>query len=302
LCLVSTARAQIVIDFTFDHLNGVAPGGVPSDAVRAEDKSGNRYHGFYGGGAGATPARLDGVTPGQITPSGTPGLDFSNNSTGTVILRQNLTAGTNNFTFGAGNTPSPYFTIGATDSWTIEGVVNFQNAGDDEVIIANNFSSVAVGEWWWRTENAAGVRGLQFRFDDGPDATSDIHLTDAILDNLWHHVAVVFDRDPNGDGVNGADGQVRTYVDQVLIGTTNFNPSLLGVIGDGTRDIEIGHFDAATPNFDGFMDRIVISRSALGPGSFVAAVPEPVSILLWVAVAAVSIGGMSLRQRQQSHR
>ena len=243
----------VVLDFTFDHLaaNHVE-GEKIQDATRAEDVGGNRHHGFYSGGANS-------VHYTEMTPSGMGGLDFSQTpGQGGVIIRDNLSdggAGSPNAWWGGGNTPLQPV-IGAGESWTIEAVINFQGTGGTEAIIANNGGG---SEWWWRV---TGGDTLQCLFADSNSSTGGIsHNVPGGLDSDWHHVALVFDR--------GA-GEVRSYYDYVLIGTTSFTPGDFGAIGNATRDLEIGQFDGTSSrDFDGQMDQLRISDEVLLPEEFI---------------------------------
>ena len=246
-------EGRVVVDYTFDHLSAAhVEGEKIQDARRAEDTSGNRHHGFYSGGSNS-------VHYTEMTPSGTGGLDFSQTpGQGGVIIRDNLSdggVGSPNSWWAGGNTPVQPV-MGAGESWTIEAVINFQGTGGTEAIIANNGGG---SEWWWRV---TGGDTLQCLFADANSSTGGIsHNVPGGLDSDWHHVALVFDR--------GA-GEVRSYYDYVLIGTTSFVPGDFGAIGNATRDLEIGQFDGTSNrDFDGQLDRLRISDEVLATTEFI---------------------------------
>lgn len=257
----------VVADYTFDHLSSVhVEGEKIQDARRAEDTSGNRHHGFYSGGANS-------VHYTEMTPSGTGGLDFSRTpGQGGVIIRDHLSdggVGSPNGWWVGGSTPLQPV-IGARESWTIEAVINFQGTGDTEAIIANNGGG---SEWWWRV---TGGDTLQCLFADGNSSTGGIsHLVPGGLDRDWHHVALIFDREA---------GEVRSYYDYVLIGTTSFVSDDLGEIGNATRDLEIGQFDGTSNrDFDGQLDRLKISDEVLTTTEFIGGATEVPVINSFVA-------------------
>lgn len=251
--LTHLADAGLVIDYTFDHLSANhVEGEKISDATRAEDASGNRHHGFYSGAGNS-------IHYTGMTPSGTGGVDFSlTPGQGGVIIRDNLNdagSGSPNSWWGAGNTPVQPV-IGSGESWTIEAVINFQGTGGTEAIIANNGGG---SEWWWRV---TGGDTFQCLFADSNSSTGGIsHNVPGGFDNDWHHVALVLDR---------SAGELRSYYDYVLIGTTSFTPGDFGAIGNATRDLEIGQFDGTSSrDFDGQMDRLRISDEVLSVTQFV---------------------------------
>ena len=282
--LVTKYQSHIVADWTFDHLAGLTEGAQVPNARRTQDESGNRHHGFYSGNDNS-------VDVTYLTPTGTAGIDFVRDGSGGVIVRHGIGDsgdGSPNAWWGSGDTPLQP-TIGDLESWTIEAIINFKTAGGAEAIIANN-GGTGTSEWWWRT-NSTG-NGLQFLFEDtagadgGATVVIDTHGTNLINNDDWHHVALVFDRDA---------GEVRTYYGDPtggeLVGTTPFTAADFGAIGHATRDLEIGQFDGSSArDFGGLMDRLVISNTVLGPGSFVAPVPEPGTFVLML----FAFGGLGL--------
>ena len=182
-----------------------------------------------------------------------------------MIIRDDLAdagEGSPNPWWGDGNTPLQPV-IEATESWTIEAIINFQTAPDVESVIANNGPG---SEWWWRATNGDT---LQCLFADVDTTTGDVdHIVPGGFDDNWHHIALVFDRTAE---------EIRTYYGDVsggtLIGTTSFSNLDYDTIGNATRDMEIGQFDLSFErDFNGFMDRVMISNEVLAPGSFRATV------------------------------
>ena len=252
------SSGAIIFDMTFDHLAGTADGAKLSDGQRTEDSSGSRHHGFFSGGAQS-------IHHTTSTISGTSGVDFSQTAgPGGIIVRDNLAdggVGSPNAWWGAGNTPAAQPTIGAGVSWTIESVININSQSDTGAIISNNGGG---SEWWWRV---TGGGTLQALFADADTTTGAIsHAVPGGFDSDWHHVALIFDR---------TAGEVRTYYDYSLIGTTAFTPADYGAIGNATRDLEIGQFDGTSArDFDGMMDQIRISDTVLATSEFIQ-IPEP---------------------------
>ena len=253
----ANASAATVLDVTFDHLSDLSEGAQVPDARRAQDESGNRHHGFYSGGGGS-------VDVTYLTPTGTAGADFIADGSGGVIIRDALAdggSGSPNPWYGAGSTPVEP-TIGASDSWTIEAIINFRGTTGTESIIANNGTG---SEWWWRANGG----NLQFLFKDSGGG---------------------------GDAISTTVSATHTVTGGALIGTTAFTSANFDAIGNATRDIEIGQFDGtSTRDFDGLMDRVVISDSILGPGTFAAAiVPTPAALPAGLAL----MGVLAMRRRR----
>jgi len=141
---------------------------------------------------------------------------------------------------------------------------------------------------WWVRITATG--GLEFMFQDAEGQRAFATHGSGLNDGLWHHIALTIDRlDDGNDNMT-----VTSYLDGEVFGstTTTYVGNGVDVVGVGTRDIEIGTFGGRTDRqFDGMIDRIVISDELLAPGSFV--VPEPATLIL------LGLGGVAFLHRRR---
>ncbi len=268
--------------------------GVQAQGELTIDSSGtvgtNAWDGYFDGGAltgTSMPVVLDGATAG--TPSGTNALDLRN-ITGGVVLHQALSYSEIGDLYGgrttaSPDTPSPYFTLGETEEWTMEFVLNVTDGYSLRGGIINDVLDTT--QQWWVRITATG--GLEFMFQDAEGQRAFATHGSGLNDGLWHHIALAIDRlDDGNDNMT-----VTSYLDGEVLGstTTVYVGNGVDVVGVGTRDIEIGTFGGRTDRqFDGMIDRIVISDELLAPGSFV--IPEPATLIL------LGLGGVAFLRRR----
>lgn len=248
------------------------------------------YDGYFDGGkvtGTSMPVILDGVTAGA--PSGTNVLDLRS-ITGGVILHQALSYSTLGDLYGgrtaaSPDTPSPYFTLGETEEWTMEFVLNVTQGYNLRGGIMTDVANTT--EQWWVRITTAG--GLEFMFQDAEGQRCTGAHGSGLNDGQWHHIALTIDRlDDGNDNMT-----VTSYVDGTFYAstTTAYTGNGVDLVGAGTRDIEIGTFGGRTDRqFNGMMDRIVISDEVLAPGSFV--IPEPMTLVL------LGLGGAAALRRR----
>jgi hypothetical protein len=267
---VAQAAPGGVLDVDFEVYE---PGSVFNDGSRIQDVSGNRYHGFWGGGAAAN------GTPIQLAfPNSTTVVNNEDNQ-GFIILRDDLPdggTGSPNPWWGEGNTPTPYFTLDAGTSYTFEAVLNWN--GDDQAI-DGIMGQTGGTEWWIRENNGF----LEYVFDDGPNrhlSTGTIDIGSQINNSDWHHLAITLAR----DSVDPTQVTLTSYLNYTEIFQEQV-PVPLGAIGDGTADIRLGAYNtSATARFDGLMDHFRISDEVLAVDDFLP-VPQPPDYVLEVNTA-----------------
>ncbi len=255
-------QAATILEVDFSHLN---PGDTIGDAVRIQDISGNRYHGFWGDVSGSRTI----VT----TFNGGVGVDTSSSTRpGHVFHRDNLTdggAGSPNAWWGTGNTPTPYFTLdgGTTGTFTMEAVVNWNGTTSSR----NGLMGQTGGNEVWLRESGGFIQYAIV--GNGKNAnmfTNTIDISAAKADGLYHNVSLVYD---------GPAGEIRTYLDGSLI-HTNDDADIgdLGTMLNGTSDFRTGAYNTTDSDaFNGIQDHYRISDTALTPSEFLA-VPEPSSL------------------------
>ena len=265
LFATSSAYATIggVLEVDFESLT---VGSTISDATRIQDVSGNRYHGFWGGGSGANNTPVEAVY--------FEGPVYVNNeeNTGYVILRDGLAdSSTPNDWWGTEATPSPYFTLGAETSYTFEAVLNWN--GDDQAI-DGIMGQTGTTEWWIREQNGY----LEYVFDDGPNRvqnTGTIVLGEAINDVDWHHIGITFARNAS----DPTQVSITSYLDYQPIYTEAVAVSM-GEIGDGTADIRLGSYNTSSSSrFDGWMEHFRISDEVLDVEDFLETPVVPEAML-----------------------
>jgi hypothetical protein len=267
LSAAPTANAGIggVIDFNFQWLE---PGTVLNDGMRMQDFSGNRYHGVWGAGAAAN------NTPIVAAYEGATRVIDGENTPGYIILRGGLEQGPTPLDWwGTGPTPTPYFSLEPTKSYTFEAVLNWNgNTQANDGIMGQTGQD----EWWIRENNGF----LEYAFDDGPNRavnTGTININSLIDNDSWHHVGITFAR----DAVDPTQVTVTSYIDyQQVFQETLAAP--LGDVGDPTADLRLGAYNTNAGNsFDGLMAAFRISDEVLAPNQFLP-LPAPPQFILQV--------------------
>ncbi len=142
--------------------------------------------------------------------------------------------------------------------------------------------------WAFQTQSSGAMR---FAVGNGSSFHEAISPMGAnVRDNMWHHIAGVFDSTATGE-------ELTLYIDGVFSDSTD-NGGLAAV--GNNRDIEIGRARHPTDTrfYDGLLDEVRISGGVLAPSQFLnAAVPEPSGfVLLGMFGAGLFFFG---RQRKQ---
>lgn len=198
-----------------------------------------------------------------------------------------------------GTTPGgvPQFVAGApaglspTGAILLDGVDDYVQALDPALDITG---SVTLAAWvkidgWpyddvrydniiWKTENVGGSRAFRLSRDSWDDEAcltiiatggeAKVRGATVISDNLWHHVAGVYDIDT---------GDALLYVD----GALDASASTSGAINDNTgTPLFIGAEKGVERFWAGAIDDVRIYDHALSAGDIAAIVPEPATIAL----------------------
>ncbi|QDU56032.1 LamG-like jellyroll fold domain-containing protein [Aeoliella mucimassa] len=268
--LTPSANAAIggVLDVDFEYLT---PDTTIGDGSRIQDLSGNRYHGFWGGGASDA-----NNTPIELAYAGSTTVINNEDANGFVILRDGLGDGGSeapNAWFGEEATPSPYFTLGANTSYTFEAVLNWN--GDDRG--RDGIMGQTGGAEWWIREDSGNI---EYVFDDGPNRhinTGTIYVGDLIDNAEWHHLGITYERATS----DPTQVTVTTYLDYTEVYQEVLSAGL-GEVGDGTADVRLGAYNTSSSNrFDGLIDHFRISDQVLSTNEFLP-LPEPPSYELVV--------------------
>lgn len=251
-----------VVDINLQHL---VPGTTISDGTRIQDSSGNRFHGFWGGGANAN------NTP-VFSPFPDAGAVINNeDNQGYIILRPNLEdggPGSPNPWWGEGNTSNrvPYFDIEADKSYTFEAVLNWNGNTQANDGIMGLLAQTGASEWWIRENNGF----LEYAWDDGPNRRTNTGTIDinSLIDNSdWHHVGITFAR----DALDPGNVVLTSYIDyqQVFQETLPAGFGTITYQGNATGDIRFGAYnDSAAARFDGYMRHFRISDEVLDVSDF----------------------------------
>ncbi|MBN1853137.1 MAG: hypothetical protein JW829_10455 [Pirellulales bacterium] len=258
-CLAPTASATIggVLDMDFEFLTA---GSTLNDASLIIENSGNNYYGFWGGGSGAN------GTPVFQTFGHTTAIN-NEDTTGYIILRDDRTY-TGHGISGVPDpftTPTPYFSLEPSTSYTFEAVLNWN--GDNQArdgIMGQTGSD----EWWIRENNGF----LEYVFDDGPNrhiSTGIIDISGLVNNSDWHHLGITFARDSG----NPTQVTITSYFDYQQIHQELASVPLEDV-GVATEDIRLGGYNTTATNwFDGWMDHFRISDEVVDPSQFLP-IPE----------------------------
>ncbi len=263
-------RSGIIADVNFSHF---ANGSTISDASRIRDYSGNNHHGFWGDAAGSYTI--------TNTPNGGIGVDSTTTTRGYVFLRDNLSM---NEDWWIGTTPSPFFVLNGTNSYTFEAVVNWNHATS----AVNGLMGQTGSSQVWIRENGGY---LEYVFDDGPNrtqSTGSIDISTAKADGQFHALAVVYD---------AANAEIRTYLDGIAI-NTNAN-ALVGAMGNmtsGTADFRMGAYNTKDSSaFNGLQDHYRISSFARTPAELLTIDPlDPAALTIDAGAGAASLGMTNL--------
>lgn len=107
---------------------------------------------------------------------------------------------------------------------------------------------------------------------------------------LWHHFAFVKD-----------DTAYRFFLDGMQVGSDVIVPNAAeySFAANGNYSFATDHTGGQNSSFDGFLDEIRISDTALAPSQFLNAIPEPSALTL---VALALAGFAALRRRGEASR
>ena len=200
--------------------------------------------------------------------------------------------GRNDDAFGQVGGP---FTAGA-DDFTIEAYVNFDTVTgfrtfvgrDDQFGNSNGVSEGPASLFYFQKTGANQFRVLAAIEDGTADGGFIEAAGGAVVANQWYHVAAV--------GDTSAD-TLSLYVDGTLLTATPGYTSLFdptSFTGDFDWTLGRGQFNGGIGDYvDGHIDEVRFSDSALAPGEFLNAVPEPASLTLLLA------GGLGLAARRR---
>lgn len=183
---------------------------------------------------------------------------------------------------GGGAAPVP--------AWQVEGY-GLSGGNPDRLDMRLNDP---VGGNLWFSADAVGALGPLGGVNDNGNG----------LDDEWHHIAFVFDS-------TGAAAGSLTYVDGLLVGTSNEAASTGNPIGNLGGELILGGHNgrnrSATGQLDDFAlfdgavsaeDVLRIARGEINPSFFIPTVdvPEPTTVML----AMVGLGGLAMRRRRNA--
>lgn len=243
----------------------------PAGGAGSVSDSAGSFHGTPTGGpiyrsdVGANPVPLTGATNNRS-------LEFDGSGTGDFVLAPDPTGVLN---------PTTAFTV---EFWMRAGA----QSGSLDTLLDHSHGFIDQTGWAFQTQPTGTMR---FAVGDGGPFHEAISPVGSVRDNMWHHIAGVFDSTATGQ-------ELRLYIDGVLAAFDDNGGAL--ALGNN-RDIEIGRASSAMfPRYySGFIDEIRISDTALAPSQFLnSAVPEPSSFVLLGMFGA----GLLLinRQRKQN--
>ena len=173
------------------------------------------------------------------------------------------------------------------ESFTIEGFIKVEDFVNFAAIFTKNRVDANGSTWMIDTDNAGHLRA---RFDSQPLGSGNgttgfnqsfIGTSALINDGLWHHIALTYD---------GPTRAANLYVDYARVaGGTVINP----LVYDNSA-LRFGSSGGGR-GFDGYMDEVRLSDTALAPTEFLSAVPEPSVVSL--AMLGALVLGMHRRRR-----
>ena len=171
--------------------------------------------------------------------------------------------------------------LNLTTAFTVEFWMNAGMVQPEPLflVVDNSHGWVDSTGWFFQGNSTSGQLGFGIGLG-GVGAGNFVQAvsTSSVLDNLWHHIAGVYDSTATGE-------ELKLYVDGELV-------SMLAV-GDmvtNTRNINIGASWGGGPfnrHYNGLIDELRISDMALSPNEFLAPVPVPAALPLF-------LGGLSL--------
>ncbi|WOO41654.1 sialidase family protein [Rubellicoccus peritrichatus] len=142
--------------------------------------------------------------------------------------------------------------FGRNDSFTLEASIRVPaDSGLTGLIVGKDFAANAPS-WWFRVQGGK----LRFLVSDGPQEPN-VMTPQKIDDGEWHHVAAVLDRSAK---------TMSIYVDYALaVSGTDTTVSSL----HNSKAITIGMANTGGTRFNGDIDFVRISNSALAPEDFI---------------------------------
>ncbi|MBI9019161.1 MAG: hypothetical protein JEZ07_18070 [Phycisphaerae bacterium] len=192
----------------------------------------------------------DGVVTGEA-------LEYVNGPDGLTALQFEADSGIDRIEIA----PSDDFVFdSATDSFTIEAIINIGTSTDIMGIISGDTGG-GNPQWWWRTTGGK----LQFLLAGTGSSTEFGYTTTvAINDGNWHRIAVVYDATAK---------KFTQFIDGVDNGFKD-TTALSGNIGSPAAVISIGEFNTSTNrDLAGAIAAVRISDVTLVPAEFLAMTP-----------------------------
>ena len=164
-------------------------------------------------------------------------------------------------------------------NFTIEGFIRFEDFANFTAIFTKNRADTGGSSWMLDTNDAGNLRA---RFDTQPIGQTSgsgwnqsFSTTAQINNGQWHHVALTY---------AAATRKVDLYMDYVRVGGGTATNAL--VYDDNA--LRLGGSGGGR-GFDGWMDEVRLSDTALTPAEFIAVVPEPTSALCLLSGATVAL-------------
>lgn len=171
--------------------------------------------------------------------------------------------------------PNNAFNFTSTQSITMEAIIRTSGGSQSGqgCILAKQIANP--GEWYWRIANT----GLQRFSANNGESLKTANGTTSLYDGQWHHIAAVYD---------GVARQLRVYRDYKLDGPVVSVPwtSPTALVGNTNEDLWIAAQQSGSSRYDGDIDQIRVSGTALDPSWFI---PISTGVAAGAPVALINI-------------
>lgn len=176
-----------------------------------------------------------------ITDGSRPVLDFDGINDSLSIPDSNI------FSFGDGSNDDPF---------TVSAFVNMRDASFFRIISKSLFSQGSI-EWIFTADSSDKL--ILVVYDDNPTNRRGRQVSDPITENIWMHVAGVYD---GRGGANANDG-IKLFINGVRSDDGDYNLGSYTAMSNTSGNVKIGELELTGSYCNGKINDVIIFNRAL---------------------------------------